>query len=168
MYRKRKEITCAKVTGVNFLITGLGERCEHSRAGRTDVKLCHLWRTSLPDRADKQGWKGRLGACRRICSSLLIWTSILMGHLTLIFEARPGDTQGSSEHSHSTPRARKWLPLWASKMHYLCSSVCSAFLPVPQLIVSIVTFLTAVCRLRRNRTVKNWATFWSKFNKKVT
>lgn len=88
--------------------------------------------------ADKWSWKERLGACRRICFSPLIRTSILMGHLTLISEARPGDSQGSSQCSHTAPRARKWQPLRASKMHYLRPSVCSAFSRVEWLIVSIV------------------------------
>lgn len=84
MCKKRREMTCAQVMGVNFLITHLGGRCEPSRARHKDFQLCHLWRTSLRDNADKQGSKERLGACRRICFSPLIWTSILIGHLTLI------------------------------------------------------------------------------------
>lgn len=117
-----------------------GKRCEPSRAGHKDLKLRYLWRTSFWDSADKWGWKERLAACRRICFSLLIWTSILMGHLTLIRKLDLEIRRVPQSTVTLLPEQGNGKPLWASKMHYLCFSVCSAFSPVAQLIVSIVPY----------------------------
>lgn len=150
-----------------FDYTSGGKRCEPSRAGHKDFKLCHLWRTSLCDSADKRGWKERLGACRRVCFSLLIWTSILMGHLTLIQKL-------DLETRRVPPSAVTLLPEQGNGSH--CGhQKCITYAPLsaqhshqrPGLLSALyLTDSGAVCRLKRNRAVKNWVTSWSDLKRK--
>lgn len=96
----------------------------------------HLLPVSLQTGAGKWVWKERLAACRRLCFSLLIWTSILMGHLTLIQKLDPETNRVPPSEVTLLPEQGNGKPLRASKMHYLCSFVCSAFSPVARLKVS--------------------------------
>lgn len=156
MYRKYTRYDMRKEKTFWLHVWGK-KRCETSRTWHKDFKLCHLWRTSFWDSADNQGWKERLGASRRICFSLLIWTSILMGHLTLIqkldLESHrvPPSTvtllpeQGNGSHcGHQkcitcAPLSAQHSHQWSGWEKYLTDS-------------------RAVCRLKGNWTVKNWAT----------
>ena len=132
----------------------LGERYELSRARNKDFKLWHLWRTSLWDMADKRRLKGEIRSSQEnLLPPLLIWTSILMGHLFrsqtwsrarfLLVESLPERGNGSHcGHQKCITYAQlshRWLGLLSA--NYFTDS-------------------TAACRLQRNRTVKHPRANW--------
>lgn len=140
-YKKKKDDTHRRDESKLFDYTSGGKGVRIQRTvGSEELQLDYLWKTSLWDSADKWAWKERLGACRRFCFSLLIWTSILMGHLTLIQKLDLESHRAPPSAVTLLPEQGNGKPLRASKMHYLCSSVCSAFSPVARLIVSIVPY----------------------------
>lgn len=108
LFKDRKKNRCwgSEVVSTNFLITCLGRKLAFK--GRAQgLPIVPPLENFHWDCTDKWGWKKRLGACRRICFSLLIWTFILMEHLTLIQEL-DSEAQGFSKQSTTTPLAGEW------------------------------------------------------------
>lgn len=120
--KKEREMTCTQMIGANFV----KDVSPHGQS--TLTSNCHLWRASL--------WKEQLGACRRICFSLLIWTSILMGHLTRI--------QKLDLKSHRVPPST--VTLYSLSKEIIAIVGIKNALPTLLCLLSILTSDTAYCQ----------------------